>query len=72
MTKHHVIKRTSLPAQSPVLFTAVMWLLLDRLDSPGWVWGSVGLLVVLMWIGTVMRWATDSDADVPGFGERKK
>lgn len=72
MTKNHVIKRSSLPQSSPVMFTAVMWLLLDRLDAPGWVWGSVGLLVVLVWIVAITRFVSDTEADVPGFGERKK
>lgn len=72
MSKYHVIKHSSLPARSPLLLTIVMWLLLDRLQSVQWAWGAVGVILVLIWIGFIIRVFTDSQADLAGFGERKK
>ena len=43
----------NLPHTLPVNFTLMMWLLLDRFQAPGWVWGVVGTVVVLAWIGTI-------------------
>lgn len=34
----------------PVLGTAVVYLLLDKFNSPEWVWGAIGILLLIAWI----------------------
>lgn len=33
----------------PVLFTAVFYLLLDKFNAPGWVWGATGVIMFVIW-----------------------
>ncbi len=41
----------------PVATTAITYLLLDRWAPPGWVWGVVGTLVLMLWLGALLiRW----------------
>lgn len=64
-----VISRKNLPTRLPAIFTAVMWLLLDRLESPSWVQGVAWTLVALIWIGSIISIVQEHDVDV--FGSRK-
>ena len=64
-----VIKRDNLPTRLPVLFTLVVWLLLDRFDPDGWVHGAVWAVVVLLWVGSVVALVREQDVDI--FGGRK-
>ena len=50
MSKRTVVSWKNLPMRMPLMFTAVCYLLLDRLAAPGWVWGVVGTLVIAMWL----------------------
>jgi hypothetical protein len=50
MIKRKVIKYSNLPRKAPVWQTLVYFLALDRFHAPEWVWGAVGLLVLLIWI----------------------
>lgn len=47
---HKVLSQKQLPMRSPILAGIVFGLLLDRLDSPGWVWGVVATLWLIMLI----------------------
>jgi hypothetical protein len=40
-----------LPTRLPVISTAVVYLLLDRHNAPGWVWGVFITLYALYWLG---------------------
>lgn len=52
MKRRKVISRSFLPTRGvPTIPTIVYWLLLERLGAPGWVWGVVGTLVVVLWAG---------------------
>ena len=62
--KKKVIHHRNLPFRSPFGFGLVMWLALDRLSAPGWVWGAVGclfLFLVATWIVSI--W-TEEDVDI--------
>ena len=59
-----VIDRDQLPSHWPVVGTLVWWLVLERLDAPGWVWGSVGAVVFLAWLAIGYRIFTDKDSAV--------
>lgn len=45
-----VINRKNLPVRSPLMFSIVMWLLLDRLSAAGWVYGVAGTLCAILWV----------------------
>jgi hypothetical protein len=53
-TKHQkVIKRNQLQATLPTTATISMFLLLDRFHAPGWLWGAMGLLFAIFWVGAI-------------------
>ncbi len=58
MSTYQVIAFKYLPPRLPILLGIVLWLLLDRLQPPGWVWGGAwtvyGLYVVLIVTGMFM------------------
>lgn len=47
--KRTVISAKQMPTHYPFISTAVVWFVLDRFKTPGWVWGIVGTLVVIYW-----------------------
>lgn len=64
-----VLMYKNLPTRLPVVSTTVAWLLLDRLQAPGWVWGAVGAFYVLIWIICLYGFWTEENIDI--FGEKK-
>lgn len=50
MTKIKVLKPKYLPTRAPVSLTMATCLLLDRVKAPGWVWGVVGTLLMVLWV----------------------
>jgi hypothetical protein len=55
--KRVVIHTSAFPIRMPVATTAITYLLLDRWAAPGWVWGVVGTLVLMLWLGALLiRW----------------
>jgi hypothetical protein len=53
MKARKVISLKALPARIPVIPTCVAWLMLDRLDAPGWAWGVVMTFIGIVWIGSI-------------------
>lgn len=53
----------NLPARLPIWPAAIIWLVLDRTQPPGWVWGAVGVFVVLWFIGAVIAFAKEDWID---------
>ena len=70
MKRKNVIKSSSLQTRSPVGIAIVFWLLLDRLEAPSWAFGVLWTLVVLLALGWIASFWTESNHDVPGFGEK--
>lgn len=64
-----VISRENLPTRLPLQFTALCWLLLDRIESPGWVQGAAWTIVAIVWIGSIISIRREHDVDI--FGSRK-
>lgn len=58
MKKIKVISNKNLPARPPLWSSMTAWLMLDRFDAPGWVYGVVGCLFVLLWIFYFCTWVT--------------
>lgn len=45
-----VLSWQQMPMRSPLILSMVTWLMLDRFDAVGWVYGVVGTMVVILWI----------------------
>lgn len=59
-----VVKYKNLPARLPVWPTIVLWLLLDRLRAPGWVWGVCGTITALGWLGSLAQLLYQKETDI--------
>lgn len=64
-----IIKPSSLPMASPLGFIILLGLLLDRLAAPGWAWGVLGTVAVLLAIVFLQQRLCGIERDVPGFGD---
>ena len=64
MAAKKVISRKNLPASIPLISTAVTWLVLDRLQAAGWVYGVMGTVLALAWIGAIVGMCTEKQTDV--------
>jgi hypothetical protein len=53
-----VVHASELPVRLPIYPTITLWLLLDRTEAPGWVWGATGVLMLIVWIGAVIQLST--------------
>jgi len=64
MKKYKVIDRTNLPFRAPIYALLLMWLVLDRLSVPDWVWGSFGLFAVLVVSAWVLSFWREESTDI--------
>lgn len=48
-----VIHPNQLPARAPTVATIAWFLLLDRLQAPAWLWGAIGVVVVISWTACI-------------------
>lgn len=64
MKKRKVISHKNLPARMPLSGTLVCFLALDRIGAPGWVWGIVGTLLVVVWWVYVMDVKDQVDVEI--------
>lgn len=72
MKPRRVIDASCLPLRMPLLPSIVLWLLLDRLQAPGFVWGIVGTIMALLWISWVCcKLGYEESVKPAGFGEEK-
>lgn len=46
----YAISYNNMPVTFPIFPTLTVWLLLDRLQPPGWVWGTVSTIFGLYWL----------------------
>lgn len=69
MKELRVISRECLPTRLPIVGTVVWWLLMERVNAPGWLWGALGFGMVLVWIAAFVRIFKEKRTKLPGFGE---
>lgn len=62
--KRPVFAHRNLPTRLPVSWTAIAYLLLDRVDAPGWAWGVTGTLIISLWILAIVAIGTEGQIDV--------
>lgn len=53
MNSPKVIAHKQLPARLPFTQTTVAYLVLDRTQAPGWLWGIFGTLFAVIWGVTI-------------------
>jgi len=70
MKKKVAIASSSLPARSPVGEGLLWWLFLEHIAAPSWAYGVLWTLVGLSAVMWVYCFATTTERDVPGFGEK--
>lgn len=64
MDKQKVISRRNLPIRMPLVKTVVAYLLLDRLNAAGWVWGIVITLFSIYWLIFIIAIVTEQGVDM--------
>lgn len=64
MDRPRKIDRKNLPQSSPLLGTIVLWLALDYWNAPGWLWGVIGTLVVVLWLAFIAEVSLGESVDV--------
>lgn len=69
MKDKRVVPSKNLKTKSPITVGVVYWLLLDRLDAPGWVYGVVGTIAVSWLFVWVLSWFFEVETEV--FPEEK-
>ena len=62
--KKKVIKYNNLPTRIPLWSTIVAYLLLDKLNAPGWAWGALGLFFVIGWMVCLLSIFNDDYIDI--------
>lgn len=67
MKEKKVIAFKNFPRKMPLVSTIAWWLFLDRINAPGWLWGCIGLLVVLGWIAFFHSLFTAKEVEVDLF-----
>ena len=64
MKRVKVIKRVNLPAKLPFTLTAVIYLLLDKFNATEWIWGASGIILLIMWVGSITALFMQDDVDI--------
>lgn len=64
MDTKKVISSKNLPTKIPVLSTVVYATALDYWNAPQWLWGAVGLLMALAWIGSIIAKVREEEEDI--------
>jgi hypothetical protein len=59
-----------LPPRLPVQSTALWWLVLDHFQAPGWLWGGMGAMFIVVWIGSIYSLLASTYLP-PVFGEKE-
>ncbi len=65
----YVLPLSVLPTRLPIGLTAIVYLLCDRFDAPGWVWGVIGTVMALLWIGAIGLRLSEETKPLNGYGE---
>lgn len=64
MKKRKVIDAQNLPMRCPLVGSLVLYLVLDKFDAPGWAWGAVGLLMLILWIAWIADTLNNEKVDL--------
>lgn len=59
-----VLAWKQLPSRPPTVATIAWLLVLDRFHAPGWVWGVIGALLVIVWVSLIHDMATQKEVEI--------
>jgi hypothetical protein len=68
MAKKKIVSTNNLRTKSPLHITLTVWLVLKVSTAPEWVWGAIGVLVLVAWIS----WFKDDYEEIDIFNDDKK
>lgn len=64
MKERKTIATKNLPTRIPLLSFVVIYLLLDKFNAPGYVYGIVGTLAVIILIALIYGMCTEQEVDI--------
>jgi hypothetical protein len=64
LKKPKVVAHKNLPAKLPIVGTMVWWMVLDKLQAPGWLWGVAGTLGVVFWAFSITALYLQDSQDI--------
>ena len=64
MNTKKVISRKNLPTISPIMGTVVYATALHYWNAPEWLWGSLGLIMIIIWIGWAVNLYNQESIDI--------
>ncbi len=63
-TSKFYIKRENLPPQPPIMGTAFWFMFAHYVDAPGWIYGVIGVLLFILWLGVIYRYMNEKPKDI--------
>lgn len=70
-TKRIVLPADHFPTRPPTLMTAVAYMGMDIYGAPGWLWGAVGVVLGIVWLGWIVQLFREEVKPLAGYGEQK-
>lgn len=58
------IKLSNMPSRPPIVSTLAVYLAMDRWHAPGWIWGALGLLFLILWASEICGMFLRESVDV--------
>lgn len=58
------ISSNNLPIRSPISFTLLLYLVFDKWNVPEWIYGAVGFLLLLWFIGWIINVVKSRSVDI--------
>ena len=59
-----VVSRDNLPKQLPLWQTIIMYLFLDKMKPPSWVYGAIGCLYLILWVVGIILVVKQKQVDI--------
>jgi hypothetical protein len=53
-----VIASSELPPRLPIYPTLTLWLVLEKTEAAGWIWGATGCVMLFVWIACLIGFFT--------------
>lgn len=64
MNKLQYISKGNLSPNLPIQFTALVYLFMDKFNAPGWLWGVVITILVILWLAIFYVLANAKHIDI--------
>jgi hypothetical protein len=62
--RRQVLSRNNIPTGLPVVSTLVWFLTMERFNAPAWLWGTMGTILALGWIGSIYNLVTEKETEL--------